>query len=78
MTITTRGPEQALLAFNDVSIARRPGTGVVMADLAVDGTAYGYFKADAIVIPTTRRPDRRPTTTRQAGRCSPPPSPPPS
>ncbi|MET0354854.1 MULTISPECIES: NAD(+)/NADH kinase [Plantibacter] len=52
VTITTGEQVAHLLAFNDVSIARRPGTGVVMADLAVDGTAYGYFKADAIVIAT--------------------------
>ncbi|MFZ4895354.1 NAD(+)/NADH kinase [Plantibacter sp. Mn2098] len=52
VTIAAEGTVNHLLAFNDVSIARRPGTGVVLADLAVDGTAYGYFKADAIVIAT--------------------------
>jgi NAD+ kinase len=44
---------QEFLAFNDVSIARRPGSGVVSADLRVDDVPYGYYKADALVIATS-------------------------
>lgn len=43
---------QTFLAFNDVAIARRPGEGVVSADLHVEDTPYGYFKADGIVVST--------------------------
>jgi len=44
---------QEFLAFNDVSIARRPGSGVVSADLRVDDVPYGYYRADALVIATS-------------------------
>ena len=50
---TTSGSESRYLAFNDVSIARRPGEGVVTADLVVDETPYGYYKADAIIAATS-------------------------
>lgn len=53
VTITTAGVENTFLAFNDVAIARRPGSGVVSADLRVDSTPYGYYKADALVIATS-------------------------
>jgi len=46
------GVQRTLLAFNDFTVARRPGGGVVSADLEVDGTAFGYYKADALVIAT--------------------------
>ena len=41
-----------MLAFNDVSVVRRPGGGVVSADLRVDDTPFGYYRADALVIAT--------------------------
>jgi len=53
VTLTTAGVENTYLAFNDVAIARRPGGGVVAADLRVDATPYGYYKADALVIATS-------------------------
>ncbi|MCU1404794.1 MAG: N-acetylmuramoyl-L-alanine amidase [Glaciihabitans sp.] len=43
---------QRFLAFNDISVARRPGTGVISADLTVDGTPHGYYRADAIIVST--------------------------
>ena len=53
VTLTTAGVENSFLAFNDLAIARRPGSGVVSADLRVDSTPYGYYKADALVIATS-------------------------
>ncbi|ROP75136.1 MULTISPECIES: NAD(+)/NADH kinase [unclassified Frigoribacterium] len=50
---TASGTENRFLAFNDVSMARRPGEGVVTADLVLDGTPYGYYKADAVVVATS-------------------------
>lgn len=50
--VTSTGFESSFLAFNDLSVTRRPGQGVVTADLAVDDTPYGYFKADSIVAST--------------------------
>jgi NAD+ kinase len=50
---STSTDEHTFLAFNDVSIARRPGEGVVTADLVVDGTPYGHYKADAIIVATS-------------------------
>jgi NAD+ kinase len=52
VTVTSTGFESTFLAFNDLSVTRRPGQGVVTADLAVDGTPYGYYKADSIVAST--------------------------
>lgn len=52
VTVTSTGFESTFLAFNDLSVTRRPGSGVVTADLTVDGTPYGYFKADSIVAST--------------------------
>ncbi|MCU1526985.1 MAG: N-acetylmuramoyl-L-alanine amidase [Frondihabitans sp.] len=52
VTVTSTGFESSFLAFNDLAVTRRPGQGVVTADLAVDGTPYGYFKADSIVAST--------------------------
>jgi NAD+ kinase len=46
------GTTRTLLAFNDLSLARRPGGGVVSADLEVDGTVFGYYRADGLVIAT--------------------------
>ncbi|QTX03358.1 NAD(+)/NADH kinase [Agromyces archimandritae] len=43
---------RSFLAFNDLAIARRPGVSSVSADFSVDGTAFGYYRADAIVIAT--------------------------
>lgn len=45
-------PATRLLAFNDISVTRRPGTGVISADLTVDGIPHGYYRADAVVIST--------------------------
>ena len=52
VTVTAGDEEFHFMAFNDVSIARAPGEGMVNADLVVDSTAYGYFTADALVIAT--------------------------
>ncbi|GAA4675302.1 NAD(+)/NADH kinase [Frondihabitans cladoniiphilus] len=52
VSVSSTGFESSFLAFNDLSITRRPGSGVVTADLAVDGTPYGFFKADAVVAST--------------------------
>ena len=52
VSVTSTGFESTFLAFNDLSVTRRPGQGVVSADLAVDGTPYGYYKADSIVAST--------------------------
>jgi NAD+ kinase len=53
VTLTQTGTENSFLAFNDVAVARRPGSGVVSADLFVDETPYGYYRADALVIATS-------------------------
>ena len=50
--VSSTGFEASFLAFNDLSVTRRPGQGVVTADLMVEGTPYGYFKADSIVVST--------------------------
>jgi NAD+ kinase len=52
VSLNDDGVHRTLLAFNDFTVARRPGGGVVSADLEVDGTAFGYYKADALVIAT--------------------------
>ncbi|GAB2975004.1 NAD(+)/NADH kinase [Frigoribacterium salinisoli] len=52
ITHTTQGTEDHYLAFNDVSVARHPGQGVVSADLVVDDTPYGFYKADGVVVAT--------------------------
>jgi len=52
VSLNDDGVLRTLLAFNDFTVARRPGGGVVSADLEVDGTAFGYYKADALVIAT--------------------------
>lgn len=44
--------EATHLAFNDVSLARTPGSGAVNADLAVGDVPYGYYKADAVIVST--------------------------
>ena len=53
ITHSTSAGEEHYLAFNDVSVARIPGSGVVSADLVVDDTPYGYYKADAVVVATS-------------------------
>ncbi|AMM19598.1 N-acetylmuramoyl-L-alanine amidase [Frondihabitans sp. PAMC 28766] len=50
--VSSTGFEASFLAFNDLSVTRRPGQGVVTADLMVEGTPYGYFKADSVVVST--------------------------
>ncbi|MBO4205818.1 NAD(+)/NADH kinase [Micromonospora echinofusca] len=40
------------VAFNDVALARQPGTGFVSAVLAVDGQRYGHYRCDALVVST--------------------------
>ncbi|MEH1015186.1 NAD(+)/NADH kinase [Micromonospora sp. CPCC 206060] len=40
------------VAFNDVALARQPGTGFVSAILAIDGQRYGYYRCDALVVST--------------------------
>jgi NAD+ kinase len=52
VTVSSTGFESSFLAFNDLSVTRRPGQGVVTADLTVDGTPYGYYKADSVVAST--------------------------
>jgi NAD+ kinase len=52
VSVTSLGFESSFLAFNDLAITRRPGQGVVTADLTVDGTPYGYYKADSVVAST--------------------------
>jgi NAD+ kinase len=51
-TLSWSGANTDYLAFNDLSIVRRPGEGQVSADLSVNGLGYGYFRADAIVAAT--------------------------
>lgn len=46
------GARTDYLAFNDLTIVRRPGAGQVSADLSVGGLGYGYYRADAIVAAT--------------------------
>ena len=46
------GSRTDYLAFNDITIVRRPGAGQVSADLSVGGFGYGYYRADAIVAST--------------------------
>ncbi|SIQ96321.1 NAD(+)/NADH kinase [Micromonospora avicenniae] len=41
-----------VVAFNDIALIRRPGTGVAIATLAVDGQRYGYYRCDALVVST--------------------------
>ncbi|MFG1652331.1 NAD(+)/NADH kinase [Micromonospora sp. NPDC049275] len=41
-----------VVAFNDIALVRRPGSGFVTATLAVDGQQYGYYRADAVVVST--------------------------
>lgn len=41
-----------VVAFNDIALVRQPGTGFVVATLAVDGQRYGYYRADALVVST--------------------------
>ncbi|MEU6204048.1 NAD(+)/NADH kinase [Micromonospora musae] len=41
-----------VVAFNDIALIRRPGTGLVIATLAVDGQRYGYYRCDALVVST--------------------------
>ncbi|RKR75693.1 NAD(+)/NADH kinase [Frondihabitans australicus] len=52
VVISATGFETTFLAFNDLSLTRRPGQGVVTADLTVEGTPYGFFKADSIIVST--------------------------
>ena len=46
------GARTEYLAFNDLTVVRRPGAGQVSADLSVGGLGYGYYRADAIVAST--------------------------
>ncbi|MFG1884810.1 NAD(+)/NADH kinase [Micromonospora sp. NPDC049102] len=41
-----------VVAFNDIALVRRPGSGFVTATLAIDGQRYGYYRADAVVVST--------------------------
>ncbi|MET7751493.1 NAD(+)/NADH kinase [Micromonospora sp. NPDC005367] len=41
-----------VVAFNDIALIRRPGAGVAIATLAVDGQRYGYYRCDALVVST--------------------------
>ncbi|MFJ6166604.1 NAD(+)/NADH kinase [Micromonospora orduensis] len=41
-----------VVAFNDIALVRKPGSGFVSATLAVDGQQYGYYRADAVVVST--------------------------
>jgi NAD+ kinase len=46
------GPAGRLLAFNDVVVARVPGTGMVAATVAVAGRPYGHYRCDAVILAT--------------------------
>lgn len=46
------GARTNYLAFNDLTIVRRPGAGQVSADLTIGGLTYGYYRADAVVAST--------------------------
>lgn len=50
LRLTVDGRE--LVAFNDVALVRQPGSGVVVASLAVDGQRYGYYRCDSLVLST--------------------------
>ncbi|WP_434743541.1 NAD(+)/NADH kinase [Micromonospora sp. SH-82] len=41
-----------VVAFNDVALVRRPGSGFVTVTLSVDGRRYGYYRCDALVVAT--------------------------
>ena len=41
-----------VIAFNEVAVVRIPGEGFVHANLEVDGTRYGYYRADALIVAT--------------------------
>ncbi|MGW4498552.1 NAD(+)/NADH kinase [Micromonospora sp. NPDC004336] len=41
-----------VVAFNDIALARHPGSGFVSATLTVDGQRYGYYRCDALVVST--------------------------
>jgi len=51
-SLTWSGSRTSYLAFNDLTIVRRPGAGQVSADLTISGMTYGYYRADAIVAAT--------------------------
>jgi NAD+ kinase len=51
-TLSWSGSRTRYLAFNDLTVVRRPGSGQVSADLTVGGLTYGYYRADAIVAAT--------------------------
>jgi NAD+ kinase len=40
------------MVFNDVAIARVPGSGPLRATLTVDGARYGYLRCDAVIVAT--------------------------
>ncbi|WIE54742.1 NAD(+)/NADH kinase [Curtobacterium sp. MCBD17_003] len=50
--LTWSGARTNYLAFNDLTIVRRPGAGQVSADLTIGGLTYGYYRADAVVAST--------------------------
>lgn len=51
-TLSWSGSNTHYLAFNDLTVVRRPGSGQVSADLTISGLTYGYYRADAIVAST--------------------------
>jgi NAD+ kinase len=48
LEVTTGGTHYA---FNDVVVSR-PGRGAVSIDLEVNGTQYGYYRSDAVIVAT--------------------------
>lgn len=51
-TVRTGDVVRELVAFNDLALARNPGSGVVMAALAVADQRIGYVRCDAVVLAT--------------------------
>jgi NAD+ kinase len=43
---------EAMVAFNDLALARQPGRGTLAAAMAVNDVRYGYYRCDALVVAT--------------------------
>jgi NAD+ kinase len=44
--------DTAMIAFNDLALARQPGRGALSAAMAVNDVRYGYYRCDALVVAT--------------------------
>ena len=51
-TVRTGEEVREVVAFNDLALARTPGSGVVMAALSVADQRIGYVRGDAVVLAT--------------------------